>query len=143
MASILLSGPAGSGKSQEAKRLLRDAMPGPAVVADFQSLVVALLQQERGLDGRYPARPEWVLPLAEHLRRTVIDAARAREVDVIATNSDGDPNRRQELLTRMGPGSTERIIDPGEPVVAARLSGPDGNLSGACNQAIQRWYGRL
>ena len=113
MSSILLSGPAGAGKSQEAKRL-RDSMPGPAVVADFQSLVVALLQHERGPDGKYPLRPDWVLPLAEHLRRTTIDAARAREVDVIATNSDGDKGRRQRLLERLGPGAVERVIDPGK-----------------------------
>ena len=65
-------------------------MPAPTVVADFQSIVVSLLlQQERGPDGKFPERPEWILPLAEHIRREVIDAARARDIGVIATNSDG------------------------------------------------------
>lgn len=142
MPSILLSGPAGAGKSQEAKRL-RDENPGPAVVADFQSLVVAVLQHERGPDGTFPPRPDWVLPMAEHLRREVIDAARAREIDVIATNSDGDEGRRRRLLERMGPGARERVIDPGRAVVTARLSSWSGRLSGACRSAIDRWYGRL
>ena len=84
------------------------------MVADFQSLVVALLQQERGPDGKFPERPEWILPLAEHLRREVIDAARARDIGVIATNSDGSPDRRRFLLERLGPGAIEETIDPGE-----------------------------
>ena len=115
-------------------------MDGPAVVADFQSLVVALLQQERGSDGTYPLRPEWVLPLAEHVRREVIDAARAREISVIATNSDGDPGRRRFLIERLGPGALEEIVDPGEQVVKARLSGRTGKLSRACEGAVRRWY---
>lgn len=143
MANTLLSGPAGAGKSAAARELLEQSS-GPAVVADFQSLVVALLQQERGPDGTYPPRPEWVLPMAEHLRREVIDAARARDIEVIATNSDGDEGRRRRLLDRLGPGSRERIIDPGKAVVTARLSSRrTGKLSRACGAAINRWYGRL
>ena len=139
MANLLISGPAGAGKSQVARERL-EAMDGPAVVADFQSLVVALLQQERGPDGTYPLRPEWVLPVAEHVRRTVIDAARAREISVIATNSDGSPERRRFLLERLGPGALETIVDPGEQVVKARLSGRTGQLSRACEGAVKRWY---
>ena len=96
MPSQLISGPAGAGKSQEAKRL-RDAAAGPTVVADFQSIVVALLQQERGPDGTYPLRPDWVLPLAEYVRRAIVTGSRARDIDVILTNSDGDPERRRFL----------------------------------------------
>ena len=143
MPNVLISGPAGGGKSQVARQL-RDEIPGPVVVADFQSLVVAILQQERDAGGRYPVRPDWVLPLAEHLRREVIDAARAREIDVIATNSDGDPGRRRRLLDRLGPGATERIIDPGRATVTARLSQEGtGILIPACDSAISRWYDRL
>ena len=143
MPSILLSGPAGAGKSQEARRLL-EANPGPAVVADFQSLVAAILQHERGPDGKYPMRPEWVLPLAESLRLELIDRARAAEVDVITTNSDGDRGRRQRLLDRLGPGASERIIDPGQAVVTARLAdAATGVVSPQCEQAVGRWFSRL
>ena len=142
MPNILLSGPAGAGKSQEAKRR-RDLASNPTVVADFQSLVVALLQQVRGADGTYPPRPDWVLPLAEHLRREVIQSARARDIDVIATNSDGSPDRRAALLRALGPGASEVIIDPGEDVVRARLSNrATGALSLDCSTAMGRWYAR-
>ena len=143
MPSQLISGPAGAGKSQEAKRI-RDAAAGPTVVADFQSVVVALLQQERGPDGKYPLRPDWVLPLAEYVRRAIVTGARAREIDVILTNSDGDPERRRFLREILGPGDhPEIIVDPGEEVVARRLAGRSGKLSGACKSAVNRWYGRI
>ena len=66
---VLLSGPAGAGKTQEARRLLREAV-GPMVAADFQALLVALLLLERDPEtGRYPARLDsqaaWFLPLVE------------------------------------------------------------------------------
>lgn len=143
MPSLLLSGPAGAGKSALARRLIAEA-DRPMVAADFQSIVVALLQLRRGPDGRYPIRPAWVLPMAEHIRREVIDAAVSRDVDVVATNSDGDPDRRGALLKRLGPGATERIVDPGREVVAARLADPEtGELEDECEAAIGRWYSRL
>ena len=143
MANILLSGPAGAAKSQEARRLLHEAAE-PTIAADFQSIVAALLLLERGEDGRYPIRPEWVLPLAEYTRRAVLTGARNSEISVVATNSDGDPDRRRFLLGQLGPRATERIVDPGEAVVAARLANPrTGELSDPCRGAIRRWYGRL
>ena len=141
--SILLSGPAGAGKSAIARRLLAAATV-PTVVADFQAIIVALQLLERGPDGLYPIRPDWVLPLAEYTRAAVITGATARDLDVIATNSDGDPARRQGLLERLGPGANERIIDPGRDIVTARLADPEsGELSPECDDAIGRWYGRL
>ena len=63
---------------------------------------------------------------------------------MIATNSDGDPDRRVFLLGQLGPGAAERIVDPGRAVVAARLSDPEtGELSDECDSALGRWYGRL
>ena len=50
-----ISGPAGSGKTQEARRLL-DAAAGPMLAADFQSILAALLLLERLPNGRYPNR---------------------------------------------------------------------------------------
>ena len=143
MPSILLSGPAGGGKSQEAKRL-RDSNPSPAVLADFQRIYVALTGDERGPDGKYPLRDENLLPITEYVRRSVIGAATERGLDVILTNSDGDPDRRQFLLSLLPPGSTERIIDPGREIVTARLSDAVTNeLPTECDAAIGRWYGRL
>ena len=148
MAGILLSGPAGGAKSQEARAILA-GHTGPAIAADFQALVVALLLQERGAGGKYPVRPEFILPTAEYMRRTAITTAQERGVFVVATNSDGDPGRRRALLASLGSGATERIIDPGPEVVAARLNVPvallqyDEDPDDPCAQAIRRWYTRL
>ena len=142
MAGLLISGPTGGGKSQLAVDLIKNGQ-GPTVAADFQAIVAALLLLERGPDGKYPIRPSWVLPLAEYTRQALITGAVNRDIDVIATNSDGDPVRRQALLGRLGAGATERVIDPGEDVVRARLADPvTGNLSPDCGQAISRWYRR-
>ena len=143
MASVLLSGPAGAGKSQAARRL-RDSMPGPVVIADFQSIYAAITGDVRGPDGRYPLRDDRLLPTVEYLRQAVITAAANREIDTIATNSDGSPERRAKLVESLGPGATERIIDPGREMVAARLSDPEtAELSPECDAAISRWYGRI
>ena len=142
MASLLLSGPAGAGKSAIAREELA-ARDQPTIAADFQSIVVALLLLERGADGRYPIRPEWVLPLAEYTRRAVVTGAVNRDLAVIATNSDGDPARRAFLLERLGPGAAERIVDPGRDVVTARLAdAATGELDPQCDRAINRWYSR-
>ena len=145
MPNLLISGPAGAGKTQEAKKIL-EAATEPMVAADFQSILAALTLLERGTDGRYPPRREsqasWLLPLTEYLRQTVIGAAQERGVDVVATNSDGSPERRALLLSRLGPGAVEQVIDPGLNVVTQRLS-VDGTLSDQCRDAIQRWHGRI
>ena len=143
MASILLSGPAGAAKSALARRLLAES-PELAAIADFQAVYAALTGVLRGPDGRYPLRDDRLLPLTEFVRRAIITGAINRDISVIATNSDGDPARRQFLVQQLGPGATERIVDPGRAIVAARLSDPEtGELSGECDSAIGRWYGRL
>ena len=142
---ILLSGPAGAGKTAEARRVL-EASTEPMVAADFQTILAALTLLERGTDGRYPPRREsqasWLLPLTEYLRMAIIGAAQERGVDVVATNSDGSPERRALLLSRLGPGAVEQVIDPGLNIVTQRLS-VDGTLSDQCRDAIQRWHGRI
>ena len=143
MPNLLLSGPAGAGKSQLALTL-RDEREGLTVIADFQALYAAIAGAVRGEDGRYPARIEALLPLTEYVRRTVITAALQRDLDVIATNSEGSRERRAFLLEQLGPGATERVVDPGREVVEARLADPvTGELSAPCRQAIGRWYERL
>ena len=144
MPGLLISGPAGGGKSQEARRVL-DSAEVPSTVIDFQSLYAALLQLPRGTDGRYPERlavHEYILPLVEYLRITAIRQAVASEIEPIVTNSDGSPERRDRLLSLMGPDARERVIDPGRAVVEQRLT-VQGVLSAQCGLAIDRWYGRL
>ena len=145
MANLLISGPAGAGKTAAARRVL-GASTEPMVAADFQTLLAALTLVERQPDGRFPPRREsqasWLLPLTEYLRMTIIGAAQDRGVSVVSTNSDGSPERRALLLSRLGPGATETIIDPGIQVVSERLS-VDGTLSDQCRSAIMRWHGRI
>ena len=142
MPSILLSGPAGGAKSALARRLLVESADLSAI-ADFQLVYRALTDVERGRDGRYPLRNEALLPLTEYVRRAIITGAVNRDIAVIATNSDGDPERRAFLLGLLGAGAVERIVDPGRNIVEARLSDPEtGMLSSECDSAIGRWYGR-
>ena len=119
----------------------------PLVVADFQALYSAILLLERLPDGRYPERnpahAAYALPLAEYTRQAVITGAMERDIDVVVTNSDGSPERRAFLLSRLGPGAREVVIDPGRDVVTRRLSVSVGGLSAQCSDAVDRWYTRL
>ena len=145
MASILLTGPPGAGKSQEARRLLASASV-PTIMIEFQELYASCLGLRRNPEtGRYPPRrPQdaFALPMAEYLRQAAISGAIAQELDIVLSNSDGDADRRAFLLGRLGPGAVETLLDPGIEVVMERLS-VDGTLSDQCRQAIQRFYGRL
>ena len=145
MPNLLISGPAGSNKTAEARRVL-EAATEPTVAADFQTILAALTLLERQADGRYPPRREsqasWLLPLTEYVRMAIIGAAQNRGVNVVTTNGDGSPERRALLLSRLGPGATEVVIDPGIDVVTKRLS-VDGTLSEQCRDAISRWSGRI
>lgn len=137
---ILLSGPAGASKSALAREIINGSEE-LTIAADFQSVVAALLLLQRGPDGKYPARDERILPTAEYVRQAIISASISRELGLVVTNSDGNPERRRFLLDRMGEGAEERIIDPGEDVVKARLSDPvTGVLAPECTKALRRWY---
>ena len=142
MPNVLLSGPAGAGKSQKARSLL-ERSSGPTIAADFQSIVAALLLQERDSEGKYPLRPEWILPLTEFTRRSVITGARRAGIDIVATNSDGDPTRRAFLLSELGEDAEERIILVSEAEAQERLRNRQGVLIPACVQATDRWFRRF
>ena len=73
MPNILISGPAGSGKTELAKQL-REDLP-ESVVADFQQIYSMLLSLVRLPNGRYPERLDsdgYAMALAELLRHTII-----------------------------------------------------------------------
>ena len=78
----------------------------------------------------------------EFTRRNIIRRAQEAELYTVVTNSDGSPERRRELLALLGSDAAEEVLDPGIDVVTRRLS-RGGRLSGQCEQAINRWYGRL
>ena len=141
--NVLISGPAGASKSQVAKAMVRDAEE-VTILVDFQSLNVALTGVERDANGKYPIRDPRTLPITEYVRRAAITAALARGISIVATNSDGSPERRLFLLRELGADSVERVIDPGRQAVEARLVDPvSGELSADCRQAVDRWYKRL
>ena len=75
-----------------------------------KAIYAALLLLERLPNGRYPNRnpavSSYMIPLTEAIRRTVIAFAGERGIDVVATNSDGSPERRALLLSRLGPGAS-------------------------------------
>ena len=144
MASILISGPAGGGKTREARLLLAERTE-PMILIEFQVIYAGLLGIERLPSGRYPERLEedsYALNVSEYVRRAAITAAMTQGVDAIVTNSDGAPARREFLLALLGSGAEERVLDPGRDVVTERLA-VDGVLSEQCGAAIDRWYGNI
>ena len=145
MPNLLLSGPAGAGKSAAARELLSVAVVA-TIMIEFQDLYASILGIRRDPEtGRYPPRrPQdaFALPMAEYLRQAAITGAIAQDIDIVLSNSDGNPERRKYLLGRLGPTATERVIDPGVEIVTQRLT-VDGTLSEDCRAAIQRWHGRL
>ena len=143
MPNLLISGSAGSGKSEAAREELA-ASGEPGVILEIQPLYAALLGIERDpATGRYPERDErdaHALRLAEYLRRAGITAAVERGIRVITTNSDSDLARRRFLLGELGSGATERIVTVDYDVAVLRLRGPDGEISDQCLSAIRRWH---
>ena len=141
--NVLLSGPAGGGKSSLLQVFFEGE--GPLTVGvDFQALYGALTGAVRNAAGRYPLREAALVPLVDQIRLFAIREAVAGGHRVIATNSSGSPVRRQllmDLLSAGGAVAEERVVDPGREVVEARLSDPaTGELSPECEQAIARFY---
>ena len=144
MANTLISGPSGAGKSQLARELLAQVQ-GQGAIVDFQAIYSAMLLLRRRDDGRYPERDPadaHLLALAEYVRRAMITGAREMDIEIIATNSDASPQRREYLRGLLGPGAVERVLDPGKDVVVERLK-VNGVLSQQCSESINRWFSRL
>ena len=144
MPDLLISGPAGANKSAAARELLSVASV-PTIMIEFQDLYATVLGIRRNPEtGRYPPRrPQdaYALPMAEYLRQAAITGAITQELDIVLTNSDGDADRRQFLLGRLGPTASERIIDPGIEIVEQRLA-VNGVLDPDCQRALDRWFTR-
>ena len=118
---------------------------GRARLWTFQAIYAALLLLRRGDDGRYPERDPadaHLLALAEYTRKAMITGAQEMDIEIIATNSDGSPARREYLRGLLGPGAVEVVLDPGRAVVEERLS-VNGVLSQQCRDGINRWFGAV
>ena len=90
MPDVLLSGPAGAGKTAAAESIVA-AAEVPTVLIDFQALYASLLGIRRDPEtGRYPERldiQDFALPIGRVCTRlTMINRAVENEVDVVATN---------------------------------------------------------
>ena len=141
---IRLSGPAGAGKSQRARRMLR---AGDAdLLVDFTAIWAALGGHERDAEGKYPVRADDdpLLPLVHAARALVTAEALRRGFRVLRTSSSStDADRDRARAKRYGAEYREITVDPGESVIRARLSDPEtGRLSAACSSAMGRWYRR-
>ena len=108
--AVLISGPAGAGKSQLAEQMLAEN-PG-AVLADFQSIYVALTGVTRGIDGTFPLRIRSLLPLTQRIKQTIISDALDDQVRMLlVTNSSRDEMVRKRILMHMFSGRIPRDSD--------------------------------
>ena len=141
----LLRGPAGAGKSQRARELLR-SNPN-SVLADTSATWALVGGIERDPEtGLYPVRLDTDprLDLARYVRRTIARHGLELHLDVVATTSDSAPEAVAVWRTIAEDLRSEFVtetLDPGRAVVEARLIDRDGVLSPACADAVRRWYG--
>ncbi len=108
MPGVLISGPAGGGKSGVAHELLLEAGAEPTVLADFQEIYVAVSGVERGPDGRYPLRRPELLPVVQYLKNAAISTAVRNRLRVLVTNSDGSDEVRLRILSHLYAGRIPR-----------------------------------
>ena len=142
MTLTLIEGPAGSGKSQIVAQLLDSG--SVQIQSDVTAIWSALSGASRGPDGRYPVRldDDPALLLARYLQRVAVRQALQEGADVAVTTSQRNQAQRwRQLADDAGVPFFLRTLDPGRAVVAARLADDDGELSAACSQAIESWYG--
>ena len=111
------------------------------MLADVTGLDAALRGVVRDPAGKYPVRAsDDVLAVTHYVRAALVRAAHEADVSGYVTTSDSSPAAVERLRDRGALGGV-RTIDPGAAVVRARLAGPDGVVSDACEIALSRWYG--
>ena len=133
----IVRGPAGAGKSQ----YVRDHMRRGDVVLDVTRLWAALGGFERGPDGKYPEREDdGVLNLARIVRAQAIAAAVRHALSGFVTTSTSGEQHIEETFRRRGVSGAVVTLDPGIEVVRGRLADENGNLTRACESALERWY---
>ena len=143
----LLRGPAGAGKSQRARELLRDNPD--AILADTSATWVMLSGIERDpVTGLYPVREDGDprLGVARYIRRTIANRALELGLDVVATISDSDQAvtaRWRDVAAARSAEFVTETLDPGIAAIRARLGDGSGDdeLSPECERALSRWYG--
>ena len=140
----LVQGPAGSGKTDHARRLIE---AGQATLqADITALHVALTGIVRDArTGKYPDRDpnDPALRAAIYLQSTIARYALRENIDVVVTTSQRNMIRRwQDLADEYAAAMTVTTIDPGIEIVTERLADPaTGTLSQQCRIAISKWFG--
>ena len=92
--SVIISGPAGAGKTQRAQELIAELQAEglEPIAADFQSLYAALLLVSRNEDGRFPERADdaaYILGMVEYIRSTIARRALADDMPVVARFRSG------------------------------------------------------
>ena len=141
-ALTLIQGPAGSGKSQVAGEMLEAGEVD--LVADTTALWVALSGVTRGPDGRFPVRPltDPAKLMALYVQKVTVRKGLSEGWDVAVTASAQNIEEKwKRVADEFAASLRVRTVDPGEAVVRARLSEPDGKLSDPCAKAIRRWFG--
>ena len=140
----LLRGPAGSGKSQVAQRMMAEGEAD--VLLDFTAIWAAVSAAQRDpITGKYPERMngDALLPFVAYAKTALARSALLRGFRVVVTTSDSsddEVDRWADVAAGERARFTTDTIDPGESTVRARLASDTGHLSPACTEAMTRWY---
>ena len=107
---------------------------------------MALRGVRRNADGRYPIRtpddPTITTGLAAYMRAVVVRQGLRQGLRVVVTSGTPDTAVKWSEVARENESPFSVVtVDPGEPVVRARLREVNGEMSDECEQAVRRWYG--
>ena len=138
---LLIEGPAGGGKSGEARRAVREGAVD--VIADYTALWAAMLGIRRLGDGTYPIREPGEAVSSGfifYMQRAVARSALRSGLRVaVTTDRPGTAPDWAGIARDHRAGFEVRTVDPGRAVVERRLA-RGGKLSPECSLRIQAWY---